>query len=171
MTWSLPRPMLAVAVDSPALPAGYAAEPKLWTGFVRVGCPRISDVVESLYRGGCCQAVSAVNCRNGHEEVGGAGDGGGEADLGVAAELLSCLLQSAGGDGDPQERLGANAQPGKVNFGGEPEDLAADQRFQPTACGEGGGVGARCEAGVGGGLEGWRRCRGRACRTATRRAA
>ncbi|UUA11587.1 MULTISPECIES: ATP-dependent DNA ligase [Streptomyces] len=32
MTWSLPEPMLAVAVDSPALPAGYAAEPK-WDGY------------------------------------------------------------------------------------------------------------------------------------------
>ncbi|MEU2502306.1 ATP-dependent DNA ligase [Streptomyces albogriseolus] len=32
MTWSLPQPMLTVAVDSPALPAGYAAEPK-WDGF------------------------------------------------------------------------------------------------------------------------------------------
>ncbi|MFH9016124.1 ATP-dependent DNA ligase [Streptomyces sp. NPDC017943] len=32
MTWSLPEPMLTVAVDSPALPAGYAAEPK-WDGF------------------------------------------------------------------------------------------------------------------------------------------
>ncbi|MFH9677461.1 ATP-dependent DNA ligase [Streptomyces sp. NPDC017405] len=32
MTWSLPEPMLTVAVDSPALPAGWAAEPK-WDGF------------------------------------------------------------------------------------------------------------------------------------------
>lgn len=32
MTWSLPQPMLTVSVDSPALPAGYAAEPK-WDGF------------------------------------------------------------------------------------------------------------------------------------------
>nr|AOE46842.1 polydeoxyribonucleotide synthase [Streptomyces antibioticus] len=32
MTWSLPEPMLTVAVDSPALSAGWAAEPK-WDGF------------------------------------------------------------------------------------------------------------------------------------------
>ncbi|AKN74971.1 hypothetical protein QR97_39505 [Streptomyces sp. PBH53] len=32
MTWSLPEPMLTVAVDGPALPAGWAAEPK-WDGF------------------------------------------------------------------------------------------------------------------------------------------
>src|SRR5690606_42145271 len=32
MTWSLPQPMLTVSVDSPALPAGHAAEPK-WDGF------------------------------------------------------------------------------------------------------------------------------------------
>ncbi|GGV50465.1 hypothetical protein GCM10010293_61500 [Streptomyces griseoflavus] len=32
MTWSLPQPMLTVPVDSPALPAGYVAEPK-WDGF------------------------------------------------------------------------------------------------------------------------------------------
>lgn len=32
MTWSLPEPMLTVAVDSPELPAGWAAEPK-WDGF------------------------------------------------------------------------------------------------------------------------------------------
>ncbi|WP_432171870.1 ATP-dependent DNA ligase [Streptomyces sp. 1222.5] len=32
MTWSLPEPMLTVAVDSPKLPAGWAAEPK-WDGF------------------------------------------------------------------------------------------------------------------------------------------
>uniref|UniRef100_UPI003F494A94 hypothetical protein n=1 Tax=Streptomyces achromogenes TaxID=67255 RepID=UPI003F494A94 len=31
MTWSLPEPMLTVAVDSPALPAGWATEPK-WDG-------------------------------------------------------------------------------------------------------------------------------------------
>jgi ATP-dependent DNA ligase len=40
-TWSLPQPVLTVAVDSPALLAGWAAEPK-WDGFraqlaVRVG--------------------------------------------------------------------------------------------------------------------------------------
>lgn len=32
MTWSLPEPMLTAAVNSPALPAGFAAEPK-WDGF------------------------------------------------------------------------------------------------------------------------------------------
>ncbi|MGW5609358.1 ATP-dependent DNA ligase [Streptomyces sp. NPDC003753] len=32
MTWSLPQPMLTVAVESPALPAGWAAEPK-WDGY------------------------------------------------------------------------------------------------------------------------------------------
>ncbi|MCZ0210672.1 ATP-dependent DNA ligase, partial [Streptomyces sp. UMAF16] len=32
MTWSLPEPMLTASVDSPALPAGWAAEPK-WDGF------------------------------------------------------------------------------------------------------------------------------------------
>ncbi|MFF8931543.1 ATP-dependent DNA ligase [Streptomyces longwoodensis] len=32
MTWSLPQPVLTVTVDSPALPAGWAAEPK-WDGF------------------------------------------------------------------------------------------------------------------------------------------
>ncbi|MET7903888.1 ATP-dependent DNA ligase [Streptomyces sp. NPDC005355] len=32
MTWSLPEPMLTVAVDSPAVPAGWAAEPK-WDGY------------------------------------------------------------------------------------------------------------------------------------------
>ncbi|MFI0141888.1 ATP-dependent DNA ligase [Streptomyces luteogriseus] len=32
MTWSLPEPMLTAAVDSPDLPAGYAAEPK-WDGY------------------------------------------------------------------------------------------------------------------------------------------
>ncbi|WP_436961497.1 ATP-dependent DNA ligase [Streptomyces sp. SudanB182_2057] len=32
MTWSLPEPMLTVAVDGPALSAGWAAEPK-WDGF------------------------------------------------------------------------------------------------------------------------------------------
>ncbi|MFF0095293.1 hypothetical protein ACFYSF_35925 [Streptomyces canus] len=32
MTWSLPEPMLTVAVDGPALPAGWAAEPK-WDGY------------------------------------------------------------------------------------------------------------------------------------------
>ncbi|MFI1293328.1 hypothetical protein ACH4VM_33620 [Streptomyces sp. NPDC020792] len=32
MTWSLPEPILTVAVDSPDLPAGWAAEPK-WDGF------------------------------------------------------------------------------------------------------------------------------------------
>ncbi|MER6433213.1 ATP-dependent DNA ligase [Streptomyces sp900105245] len=32
MTWSLPEAMLTVAVDSPELPAGWAAEPK-WDGF------------------------------------------------------------------------------------------------------------------------------------------
>lgn len=31
MTWSLPEPMLTVAVDSPVLPAGWAAGPK-WDG-------------------------------------------------------------------------------------------------------------------------------------------
>ncbi|WP_432171154.1 hypothetical protein [Streptomyces sp. 1222.5] len=31
MTWSLPEPMLTVAVDSPELPAGWGAEPK-WDG-------------------------------------------------------------------------------------------------------------------------------------------
>ncbi|MFF9206774.1 ATP-dependent DNA ligase [Streptomyces sp. NPDC014986] len=32
MTWSLPQPMLTAAIDSPALPAGWAAEPK-WDGY------------------------------------------------------------------------------------------------------------------------------------------
>ncbi|MFF2205103.1 hypothetical protein [Streptomyces sp. NPDC058145] len=32
MTWPLPEPMLTVAVDSPAVPAGWAAEPK-WDGY------------------------------------------------------------------------------------------------------------------------------------------
>ncbi|MEV4790155.1 ATP-dependent DNA ligase [Streptomyces tuirus] len=32
MTWSLPEPMLAAPVDNPALPAGWAAEPK-WDGY------------------------------------------------------------------------------------------------------------------------------------------
>ncbi|MFI0233795.1 hypothetical protein [Streptomyces sp. NPDC017086] len=32
MIWSLPEPMLTVAADSPALPAGWAAEPK-WDGY------------------------------------------------------------------------------------------------------------------------------------------
>ncbi len=32
VTWSLPEPMLTVALDSPELPAGWAAEPK-WDGF------------------------------------------------------------------------------------------------------------------------------------------
>ncbi|MGW5330736.1 ATP-dependent DNA ligase [Streptomyces sp. NPDC004014] len=32
MMWSLPEPMLTVAVESPALPPGWAAEPK-WDGF------------------------------------------------------------------------------------------------------------------------------------------
>jgi ATP-dependent DNA ligase len=32
MTWSLPEPMLTVPVESPALPAGWAAEPK-WDGY------------------------------------------------------------------------------------------------------------------------------------------
>ncbi|MFD5481580.1 DNA ligase-like domain-containing protein [Streptomyces hawaiiensis] len=32
MTWSVSEPMLTVAVDSPALPAGWAAEPK-WGGY------------------------------------------------------------------------------------------------------------------------------------------
>ncbi|MFK4123706.1 hypothetical protein [Streptomyces longwoodensis] len=32
MLWTLPEPMLTTAVDSPALPAGWAAEPK-WDGF------------------------------------------------------------------------------------------------------------------------------------------
>ncbi|MET9118906.1 ATP-dependent DNA ligase [Streptomyces longwoodensis] len=32
MSWTLPEPMLTTAVDSPALPAGWAAEPK-WDGF------------------------------------------------------------------------------------------------------------------------------------------
>ncbi|MCX5097851.1 hypothetical protein OOK36_56495 [Streptomyces sp. NBC_00365] len=32
MTWSLPEPMPTVAVDSPALPTGWAAEPK-WDGY------------------------------------------------------------------------------------------------------------------------------------------
>ncbi|MEV5350301.1 ATP-dependent DNA ligase [Streptomyces achromogenes] len=32
MTWSLPEPMPTVAVDSPALPTGWATEPK-WDGF------------------------------------------------------------------------------------------------------------------------------------------
>ncbi|MFE7935531.1 ATP-dependent DNA ligase [Streptomyces sp. NPDC057456] len=32
MTWSLPEPMLTVAVDGPVLPAGWAAEPK-WDGY------------------------------------------------------------------------------------------------------------------------------------------
>ncbi|WP_329529747.1 hypothetical protein OG568_48530 (plasmid) [Streptomyces sp. NBC_01450] len=32
MTWSLPEPMLTVAVDSPALPAGWAGEAK-WDGY------------------------------------------------------------------------------------------------------------------------------------------
>ncbi|MFK4119902.1 ATP-dependent DNA ligase [Streptomyces longwoodensis] len=31
-TWSLPQPVLTVAVDSPVLPAGWAAEPK-WDGY------------------------------------------------------------------------------------------------------------------------------------------
>jgi hypothetical protein len=31
MTWSLPEPMLTVAVDNPDLPAVWAAEPK-WDG-------------------------------------------------------------------------------------------------------------------------------------------
>ncbi|MFI8169808.1 hypothetical protein ACIGAN_26110 [Streptomyces sp. NPDC085931] len=32
--WTLPQPMLTVAVDSPALPAGWAGEPK-WEGGLR----------------------------------------------------------------------------------------------------------------------------------------
>jgi ATP-dependent DNA ligase len=32
MTWSLPEPMLTTAVENPALPAGWAAEPK-WDGY------------------------------------------------------------------------------------------------------------------------------------------
>lgn len=32
MVWPLPEPMPAAAVDSPHLPAGYAAEPK-WDGY------------------------------------------------------------------------------------------------------------------------------------------
>ncbi|MFE9122877.1 hypothetical protein [Streptomyces sp. NPDC007172] len=32
MTWSLPEPMLTVAVNSSVLPPGWAAEPK-WDGF------------------------------------------------------------------------------------------------------------------------------------------
>ncbi|MEU3938001.1 hypothetical protein AB0E85_39180 [Streptomyces sp. NPDC029044] len=32
MTWSLPEPMLTVAVDSPVLSTGWAAEPK-WDGY------------------------------------------------------------------------------------------------------------------------------------------
>lgn len=32
MVWTLPEPMLAAAVDSPVLPAGYAGEPK-WDGY------------------------------------------------------------------------------------------------------------------------------------------
>ncbi|MGW7256549.1 ATP-dependent DNA ligase [Streptomyces sp. NPDC054834] len=32
MTWSLPEPTLTAAVDSPVLPAGWAAEPK-WDGY------------------------------------------------------------------------------------------------------------------------------------------
>lgn len=32
MSWILPEPMLTTAVDGPALPAGWAAEPK-WDGF------------------------------------------------------------------------------------------------------------------------------------------
>lgn len=32
MTWPLPEPMLIMAADSPALPPGWAAEPKIWTG-------------------------------------------------------------------------------------------------------------------------------------------
>ncbi|CAM5640536.1 hypothetical protein SAFG77S_12215 [Streptomyces afghaniensis] len=43
MTWSLPEPMLTVAVESPDLPAGWAAEPKLWTGFAIVRCPWPSE--------------------------------------------------------------------------------------------------------------------------------
>lgn len=39
MTWSLPEPMLTAPVDSSGLPAGWAAEPKLWTGFGAVRCP------------------------------------------------------------------------------------------------------------------------------------
>lgn len=39
MTWTLPEPMLAAAVNSPDLPQGWAAEPKLWMGFRSVRCP------------------------------------------------------------------------------------------------------------------------------------
>ncbi|MFJ9010283.1 hypothetical protein [Streptomyces canus] len=40
VTWTLPEPMLAAPVSDPVLPPGWAGEPKLWTGFVAVRCPR-----------------------------------------------------------------------------------------------------------------------------------
>ncbi|WP_254409684.1 hypothetical protein [Streptomyces sp. AC495_CC817] len=47
MTWSLPAPMLTVAVDNPALPAGAAAEQK-WDGFrALVSVDRVRVVLRS----------------------------------------------------------------------------------------------------------------------------
>ncbi|GHD81104.1 hypothetical protein GCM10010317_103950 [Streptomyces mirabilis] len=51
MTWSLPEPILTMAVDSPELPAGWAAEPKLWTGFDAVRCPRTLAALVSVDAG------------------------------------------------------------------------------------------------------------------------
>ncbi|GHA48083.1 hypothetical protein GCM10010345_60700 [Streptomyces canarius] len=67
----------------------------------------------------------------------------------MVAELLPGLLHCAGRDGDPQERLGADAQPGQIDFGREPEHLATHQRLHPAAGGERGGADAPREVGAG----------------------
>ncbi|MFG2266568.1 ATP-dependent DNA ligase [Streptomyces sp. NPDC048720] len=50
MTWSLPEPMLTVAVDSPELPTGWAAEPK-WDGFRSAVCIDADTVMLRSRRG------------------------------------------------------------------------------------------------------------------------
>lgn len=56
VTWTLPEPMLAAPVSDPALLPGWAGEPKLWTGFDPVRCPRPALV--SPPQGGASQTPS-----------------------------------------------------------------------------------------------------------------
>jgi hypothetical protein len=77
-------------------------------------------VTQEVVQGG---EVSGRDCQ---EQIGRAGGGGGETDLGVAAELFAGLLKTAGGDVDPQECLGADTQPGEIDFGCKPDELATD---------------------------------------------
>ncbi|MEV6591769.1 hypothetical protein [Streptomyces acidicola] len=56
MTWSLPEPMLTVAVDSPALPAGWEAEPK-WDGYrAQLAVHADGQVLLCSRRDGCTAA-------------------------------------------------------------------------------------------------------------------